>query len=202
MRKAVFLDRDGVINRVVYHSDVGILDTPFTPSQFKLLPRSGEAISMINEMGLYAVLVSNQPGIAKGHFDEETFVEIEKKMELKLKAGNAHLDRSYYCFHHPQGVVKGLRKRCGCRKPKPGLLFRAARELKLDLKSSYLVGDSITDIQAGREAGCVTFLIGNHKCDLCRFLEQKKVKPDFVVPSLYEAVRIIKKREESLQKEG
>jgi len=202
MRKAVFLDRDGVINRVVYHSDVGILDTPFTPSQFRLLPRSGEAISMINEMGLYAVLVSNQPGIAKGHFDEETFVEIEKKMELKLKAGNAHLDRSYYCFHHPQGVVRELRKKCSCRKPKPALLFRAAKELKLDLKSSYFVGDSITDIQAGREAGCVTFLVGNHKCDLCRFLEQKKVKPDFIVPSLYEAVRIIQQNEKSLKREG
>lgn len=202
MRKAVFLDRDGVINRLVYHCEVGVIDTPFTPSQFRLLPRVAEAISMINEMGFLAILVSNQPGIAKGHFDEGTFIEIEMRMERQLKRKNAHLDRSYYCFHHPQGVVEGLRKRCGCRKPKPGLLFRAARESKLDLKSSYFVGDSITDIQAGSRAGCVTFLVGNHKCDLCRFMEQKKVKPDFIVPSLYEAVRIIKKREESLQKEG
>lgn len=202
MKKAVLLDRDGVINRVVYHPDIGILDTPFAPSQFRLLPRAGEAIAMINKMGLCAVLVSNQPGIAKGHFDQETFVEIERKMELKLRTKEAHLDKSYYCLHHPQAVKRELRKKCSCRKPRPGLLFRAAKELGLDLKSSYVVGDSITDIQAGREAGCVTLLVGNHKCDLCRFLEQKKVKPDFIVPSLYEAAKTIKRREESLQKEG
>jgi D-glycero-D-manno-heptose 1,7-bisphosphate phosphatase len=202
MRRAVFLDRDGVINRVVYHSDIGILDTPFTPSQFKLLPQAAEGISMINRMGLLAVLVSNQPGIAKKHFDKKTFQEIEKEMVQKLKRKDAYLVKSYYCFHHPQAEVKKLRKICDCRKPQPGLLFKAAKQLNLNLKSSYLVGDSITDIQAGKKAGCVTFLVGNHKCDLCRFLEQKRVKPDFIIPSLYEAVKIIKKMEKSLKKEG
>jgi D-glycero-D-manno-heptose 1,7-bisphosphate phosphatase len=202
MRKAVFLDRDGVINRLVYHNEAGIIDTPFTPAQFRLLPRAGQAIAKINEMGLLAVLVSNQPGIAKGYYDRDSFAQIENRMERELKKRGAALDRAYYCVHHPQGVVKKLRRNCNCRKPEPGLLLKAARELKLELRSSYLVGDSITDIQAGRRAGCVTFLVGNHKCDLCRFMEEKKVKPDFIVPSLYQAVKIIEEKEKSLKKEG
>lgn len=196
------LDRDGVINRLVYHNEVGIIDTPFTPAQFRLLPRAGQAIAKINKMGLLAVLVSNQPGIAKGYYDQDSFTQIEDRMERELRKRGAALDRAYYCVHHPQGVVPGLRKNCDCRKPNPGLLLKAARELKLELRSSYLVGDSITDIQAGQRAGCVTFLVGNHKCDLCRFMEEKKVKPDFIVPSLYQAVKIIEEKEKSLKKEG
>jgi D,D-heptose 1,7-bisphosphate phosphatase len=193
MNRAVFLDRDGVINKIVYHQELGILDTPFTASQFELLPGVAESIQTLNRLGLMAILVSNQPGMAKGHYDHKTFRAIEKKMFDSLN--KAKLDGAYYCLHHPEGRVKKYRKNCNCRKPNAGLLLKAAKDFDLDLKNSYLVGDGITDIQAGKSVGCITFLVGNHKCDLCRFLNEKKVKPDFIVPSLYLAVQIIQKME-------
>jgi len=193
MNRAVFLDRDGVINRIVYHQDLGILDTPFAPSQFELLPEVTKSIKILNSLGLKTILISNQPGIAKGHFNYETFKAIGKKMIKSLNRDNAKLDGAYYCFHHPEGRLKKYRKKCNCRKPKAGLLLKAAKDFNLDLKNSYLIGDGITDIQAGKSVGCITFLLGNHKCDLCRFLNEKKIKPDFIVPNLYQATKIIKK---------
>lgn len=195
MNKAVFLDRDGVINKIVYHKDIGVLDTPFTSSQFKLLPKAALSIKNLNHLRFLTILVSNQPGIAKRHFSLKTFKAIEKKMFSELSKGNARLDEVYYCFHHPQAKDKRYRKICFCRKPKPGLLFKAAKDFKIDLKKSYLVGDSITDILAGKKAGCITILLGNHKCDLCKFLEKKKVKPDYIVFNLWEATKIVKKLE-------
>ena len=191
MNRAVFLDRDGVINRIVYHQDLGILDTPFTPSQFELLPDAVKSIQILNGLGLKTILISNQPGIAKGHFDYKTFLTIEEKMLKSLNQNKAKLDGVYYCFHHPEGRLKTYRKECDCRKPKAGLLMKASKDFNLDLKNSYLIGDGITDIQAGKSAGCITFLLGNHKCDLCRFLNEEKVKPDFVVGNLYQATKII-----------
>ncbi len=193
MNRAVFLDRDGVINKIIYHQEIGVLDTPFTPSQFELLPQVGKSIRMINSMGLKAIVVSNQPGIAKKHFDMVTLKAIDQKMHKALSRQNARLDAVYYCLHHPQAEKKELKRRCKCRKPKPGLLTQAAKDFDLNLKKSYLIGDSVTDIQAGKAVGCTTFLIGNHKCDLCRLLSEKKVKPDFIVPNLYQATKIIKK---------
>jgi D-glycero-D-manno-heptose 1,7-bisphosphate phosphatase len=195
MNHAVFLDRDGVINKIVYHPDMGILDTPFTPAQFELLPNVGKSIRLLNRLGLLTILVSNQPGIAKGQLNWKTFQAIEKKMFKLLNKEKAKLDGIYYCFHHPEAKVKEYRKKCNCRKPKPGLLLQAASDFHLDLKHSYLIGDGITDIQAGKSAGCITFLLGREKCDLCRLLTEKKVKPDFIVPNLYQAVKIIQKRE-------
>jgi D-glycero-D-manno-heptose 1,7-bisphosphate phosphatase len=195
MTKAVFLDRDGVINKIIYHKESGILDTPFTVSQFELLPKVGASIRMINSLGLKAIIVSNQPGIAKKHFDKRTLNAIDKKLHSSLSKDNARLDAVYYCLHHPQAEDKRYKKNCKCRKPKPGLFSQAAKDFKLDLKKCYLVGDGITDIQAGRSVGCTTFLIGNHKCDLCRFLSEKGIKPDFIVPNLYQATKIIKKLE-------
>jgi D-glycero-D-manno-heptose 1,7-bisphosphate phosphatase len=190
--RAVFLDRDGVINELVYHQDTGIIDTPFTEAQLKLLPKAAQGLALINKLGFKAVLVSNQPGIAKGYYDLKTFEKVEKKLHKELKKKKAFLDASYYCFHHPKGDGK-YKRNCRCRKPKPGLLLEAAVDLDLDLKNSFMIGDSITDVQAGQEAGCKTFLLGNHKCDLCRFLSEKRVKPDFIVPNLLEAVKIIRK---------
>jgi D-glycero-D-manno-heptose 1,7-bisphosphate phosphatase len=189
--RGVFLDRDGVLNKLVYHQDIGVIDTPFTEKQFELLPEAAKGVRKINKLGLKAVLVSNQPGIAKGYYDLITFKRIEKKMFKELEKGNAFLDAVYYCLHHPQGEGK-YRKNCNCRKPKPGLIKKAALELNLDLRNSFLIGDSITDIQAGQKVGVKTILLGNHKCDLCRFLYEKKVKPDYIVSHLGAAVGIIK----------
>jgi histidinol-phosphate phosphatase family protein len=188
---AVFLDRDGVLNRILYHRDIGVIDTPFTAGQMRLLPRAAEAVKKINGLGLKAVVVSNQPGIAKGHFDSRTLRAMTEKMVRSLKRGGARLDGIYYCLHHPEAVDPSHRRACSCRKPQPGLLKKAARELDIDLSASFMVGDSIADIQAGAKAGCTTILIGRMKCDLCRLMQDEKVEPDHVVPDVLTAAKLI-----------
>jgi len=195
MNRAVFLDRDGVINQIVYHQDMGILDTPFHPSQFELLPGVDKALKKINELGFKAVLVSNQPGVAKKHLSLKNFWKIDQKMNKELAKKKVSLDGVYYCLHHPQGGDKRFKKICKCRKPKPGLILKASEEMGIDPKSSYLIGDSLTDIQAGKSAGCTTFLLGNHKCDLCKLMEEKKTRPDFMAENLYQAVKLIENLE-------
>ena len=190
----VFLDRDGVINRIIYHRDIGVIDTPFTVGQFELLPGAAGAIRRLNRLGVKVVVVSNQPGIAKGHFDRKTLDAMTEKMRRSLSRGGARLDGIYYCLHHPRAVKAAYRKRCACRKPRPGLLKKAARDLGIDLARSFMVGDSISDIQAGRAAGCRTLFLGNWKCDLCSFMQAKKVEPDFIVRDILGAARLIEKQ--------
>jgi len=197
MRKAVFLDRDGTINEIIYYQDLGIIDSPFTVEQFKLLPGVGEAIRILNQSGFKVILVSNQPGIAKGHFSIDTFEKIREKMRTELTKQDAFLDAEYYCLHHPEAKIEEYKKNCECRKPKPGLLLKAAKELNIDLSNSWMVGDGLTDIEAGKRAGCKTILIGNMKCDLCRLMDEKNIRPDYIVKDIYiAAIDIIKKEEE------
>jgi D-glycero-D-manno-heptose 1,7-bisphosphate phosphatase len=151
--KTVFLDRDGVINALVYHEEQGIIDSPFTAAQFGLLPRVGEAIRRLRGLGYKVVLVSNQPGIARGQVTAATFARIREKMEKELAGQGAFLDGQYYCFHHPESAVALMRAACECRKPSPGLLLKAAAEMHLDLAHSWMVGDNLTDVQAGKSAG-------------------------------------------------
>ena len=195
MKKAVFLDRDGVINAMVYNPDYGIVDSPTNPDEFKLLPGVGRAIKRIKEMGFLAVVVSNQPGIAKSKFSLKVLEAIDKKMKEELAQYGAHLDKIYYCLDHPEAVKKEYRKNSPCRKPNPGLLLKAAQEFKIDLASSYMIGDGLTDIQAGERAGCRTVLLGRLKCDLCRLMEDLEVKPDLIASNLARAVELIEKLE-------
>jgi len=191
MTEAVFLDRDGVINEIVYFPEFGVLDSPLNPRQFKLLPGVAEAIRAFNRLGLKVIVASNQPGIAKGKMTEKIFVRIRRKMKRELEKGGAYLDAEYYCFHHPFAKNTKYRDNCGCRKPKPGLILRAAKDFGLDLSKCYVVGDGLTDIEAGRAIGCKVFLIGSFKCDLCKLMENYSVKPDFIVSSLLHASKII-----------
>lgn len=188
MNKAVFLDRDGVINELIYYQEQGIIDSPFTAKQFRLLPDVGEVIKEFRKMGFKVVLVSNQPGIAKGHFSKEVFEKIRKKMRNELAKEEASLDGEYYCFHHPEAKVEDLRKDCQCRKPKPGLLFQSAKELGIDLSQSWMIGDGLTDIKAGQAAGCKTILIGRMKCELCRLMDKEDAHPNAIVADLLQAV--------------
>ena len=130
---AVFLDRDGVVNELVYHEDHGIIDSPFTVAQFRLLPGVIEAVRQLHDADYTVVLVSNQPGIAKGHMSREAFDRIKERMKEELAKGGACLDGEYYCLHHPEAVVAELRTNCECRKPKPGLLLQAAQDIDIDL---------------------------------------------------------------------
>lgn len=187
--KAIFLDRDGVINELVYYSEHGIVDSPFTVKQLSLLPGASEAIKKFHKMGYKVVLASNQPGIAKGYLSPETFDEIRKKMKAELAKQGAFLDGEYYCFHHPEAKVERLKANCLCRKPKSGLLLQAAKDLDIDLSESWMIGDGLTDILAGKSAGCKTLLMGRMKCELCRLMDEEDAVPDAIAPNLAEAAR-------------
>ena len=156
-QKAIFLDRDGTIN-----SYVGFLTNI---DDFELLPGVPEAIRAINASGYLAIVVTNQPVIARGEVTPEQLREIHNKMETLLGAEGAYIDAIYYCPHHPNKGFKGERPElkidCKCRKPKPGMLLKAAEDFNIDLRQSWMVGDGENDIKAGRAAGCRTALIGN-----------------------------------------
>jgi D-glycero-D-manno-heptose 1,7-bisphosphate phosphatase len=189
MNKAVFLDRDGVINELYYDDNQGVIDSPFHPDQFILFPKVGEAINTFHKFGYLAIIISNQPGIAKKHFTEEKFEAVKKKMKDELKKHNAYVDAEYYCLHHPEAKVEKYRKICDCRKPKPGMILRAAKEHDIDLSSSWMIGDSVKDIQLGGNVGCKTIFIGAKKTYIWK---KMVVEPDFIAPSLYEASVVIK----------
>jgi D-glycero-D-manno-heptose 1,7-bisphosphate phosphatase len=194
-RRAVFLDRDGVINAMWWDPEHGTVDSPANPDQLQLLPGVGSALQQINRMGFLAVVISNQPGVAKKKFTEELLQAITEKMVRELKQDDARLDAIYYCLHHPEGIVARYRRICECRKPKPGLILQAARELGIDPSSSYMVGDGVNDVEAGRNAGCTTIWVGQWKCDMCQVMAEKGVKPDCTATSLLEAVRLVQQRE-------
>ena len=190
--KAVFLDRDGVINALVYHEDAGIIDAPFTRSQFQLLPRVPKAIRLLNDLALSVAIVSNQPGIAKGYLKPGMLNTFERMMLSRIRAGGGYIDRIYYCLHHPKAKVAKLRQRCRCRKPEIGLLEQAAADLCVSLDECYMVGDGIPDLLAGSRAGCRTIFIGRWKCEICQFTEGASVQPALVAKDLWEAAQIIR----------
>src|SRR6266581_4962396 len=189
--KAVLLDRDGVINALVYHEDAGVIDAPFTASQFKLLPRVPQAIRLLNDMGLKTAIVSNQPGIAKGHLKPEILKAFESKMLSQIRSEGGHIDGIFYCLHHPKAKLPKLRQRCLCRKPETGLLEQAATALQVSLEECYMIGDGIPDLLAGTRAGCRTIFIGRWKCEICQFTEAPKTHPALVAESLWHAARLI-----------
>jgi len=189
--RAIFLDRDGVINELVYHQEQGIIDSPFTIEQFRLLPGVSQAIKKLREKGYKVVLVSNQPGIAKGYMSEETFDKIRGKMSEELAEDGASLDGEYYCFHHPEAKVQRLKVNCECRKPKPGMLLQAAQDMDIDLSQSWMVGDGLTDIKAGKSAKTRTILLGRMKCELCHLMDEEDARPDAITSNLEEAAQFI-----------
>jgi len=194
MNKAVFLDRDGVINELIYYPEHGIVDSPFTTEQFKLFPWAGKSIKKLSRAGYKVIVVSNQPGIAKGYLSRKGFNQIRRKMLSALEAQEASVDGEYYCFHHPEAKVKNLKVNCKCRKPKPGLLLQAAKEHDICLTDSWFIGDGLTDVQAGKKAGCRTILLGRLKCDLCALMDELNARPDYIAKNLNEAVRLIVKQ--------
>jgi len=193
--KAVFLDRDGVINEIVYHKEMGILDSPANSSEIKLLPDVGKAINKFKNLGFKVIIISNQPGIAKDKFTMDAFGKMKKKIRDELKKQKASVDAEYYCLHHPEGKNLDYKVDCDCRKPKPGMILQAAKEHDIDLANSWMIGDGVTDIQAGQAAGCKTILIGRMKCEVCELLDIKGAEPNFIAPNLFKASLIIEEEE-------
>ena len=191
MKRGVLLDRDGVINRMVYDAEHGTVDSPANPEQFELLPGAAAAVHTLNQSGLPVVVVSNQPGVAKGKMTLALQEAITSKMHAALAAAGAHLDGVYYCLHHPDAALPEYRVRCECRKPRPGLLLRASDELGISLADSWMIGDGWVDVQAGQAAGCMTVWLGTWKCDVCHMARDKNATPTYLAADLAEAVRMI-----------
>lgn len=181
-KRAVFLDRDGVIVREPPHYVYKIED-------IHILPRVAEAISLLRKDNFKIVVVSNQAGIARGYFEKKDAKAFNRIMEERLRDAKAFIDAIYYCPHHPEAEILMYRTNCKCRKPKPGMLLRASREHAINLSQSFLVGDKWSDIDAGRSAGCRTVLVqtGLGKDEF----QKRKDGADFFAEDLYEAASII-----------
>jgi histidinol-phosphate phosphatase family protein len=174
-KAAVFLDRDGTIN-----PDPGYLSDP---DDFELFPRTGEGMRALAESGFTLVVISNQSGVARGLIKPAQLDEIHERMKAKLREEGVELAGIYYCPHHPD-------ERCSCRKPSPQLVYDAAGRLNLDLASSYFVGDMMSDIKTGKEAGLRTVLVvtgeGRKSVE-----KAKKMGVDYVAEDLLDAARWI-----------
>lgn len=161
--RAVFLDRDGTLAKDVHYCS--------RPDDFELFPNTAKAIRLLNEHCFKVIIITNQSGVARGYFTEETLAEIHGKMKKELDKEGAWVDGIYYCPHHPDD-------NCDCRKPKPKLLLQAAKDFDIDLEHSFVVGDLQMDIELGRAVGCKTILVRK---------EDEATDPDAVVSDLLEA---------------
>ncbi len=179
MERAVFLDRDGTIIE-----DVGY---PHERSKIKFLPGVSKAIKLLNENGFKVIVITNQAGVARGYFTEETVREINRYVQESLAKQGAFIDMIYYCPHHIEGIIEEYSKECYCRKPNPGMIEQAVLEFGIDLKNSFVIGDKISDIEAGQRAGCKTILLAGEN----HLNNERKITliSEHAAPDLYEAVK-------------
>ena len=185
---AVFVDRDGVINEIVWNDDIEQLDSPMKVSEFKFLPGVAGALRAFKEKGYYIFIVTNQPGAAKGKTDLATLYDINTHMIDALSEEGVEIDDLFMCPHYPKELPMTkesfLIRKCNCRKPEPGLIYRAMRKYNIDMSASYMIGDSCTDVIAGSKVGLSTVFIGDLKCDLCKKLGD--ISPTFIAKDLSE----------------
>jgi D-glycero-D-manno-heptose 1,7-bisphosphate phosphatase len=185
--RCVFLDRDGTINEEVNYLS--------HPEQLRLIDDAAEAIRLLNNAGFKVVVVTNQAGVARGYFSESTVDEIHQALKKNLREKEAQIDAIYYCPHHPVAGVGVYKIDCNCRKPKPGLLETAANELNLDLRQSFVVGDKISDLEAGKAVGCQNILVRTgYGRESEKEVSGYHWQPDFVADNLLEAAEWILKR--------
>lgn len=181
---AVFLDRDGTVNEEV--------DFLTSPDELHLIPRAAEAIRAANRLGLRVIILTNQSGIARGMLSEENLNRIHASLTEQLLAHEATVDRIYYCPHHPTVGNGAYRRDCDCRKPKTGMMLRAAREFGIDLRRSFVVGDRCIDIGMAKNAGAKSILVltgyGKAELEICG---REGCTPDHVADDLLGAVEYI-----------
>jgi D,D-heptose 1,7-bisphosphate phosphatase len=179
---AVFLDRDGTINE-----EVGYLSRL---EQLKLYPFTFEAIRIINENGMKAVVVTNQSGVARGYFSEDFVRTVHLRINEMLQAKGAFIDRFYYCPHHPAEGNEPYLRSCNCRKPEPGMLIRASEELDVDLSRSYMVGDMAKDMELAKRVGARGILV---RTGYGKGVISSDIKPVYVAKDVLDAVNWIMK---------
>lgn len=177
MEKAVFLDKDGtLIENVPYN---------FAPSLMVLTEGAGAGLRIFAQLGYRLLVVSNQSGVAKGYFNETALPAVEHRLAELFDSEQVSLQGFYYCPHHPLGSIPRYTLACHCRKPMPGMLWRAAGEHDIDLSASWMIGDILDDVEAGNRAGCKTILIDNGNETEWDHAAQRR--PDFMAPDLYAA---------------
>lgn len=187
-RRAVFLDRDGTINR-----DVGY---PNSYDMVEIYPYSFAAVRKINEAGLLSVIVTNQSGIGRGYIEEKNLLDIHRRMRNDFARHKACIDAIYYCPHYELSEIPEYRKTCSCRKPNPGMAHNAARDLHIDTARSYMIGDKVEDILFGMniQATSILLLTGYGRRSISK-LEEKRIEPAHVAETLKDAVEWILQKE-------
>ena len=191
MDKAIFIDKDGVINENLYEVD-GVIMSPATLDQVRILDYVKEGIDKLKEDVFKIVIITNQPGLAFGYISIDNFNKISEFLKKELG-----IDAIYFCPHHPtKGKVGEYVKKCECRKPSPFLLHKACKEMNLDVGGSYMVGDSLSDIQTGKAGGVKkTFLIGAIREDIIQIQHTKGIFPDYTCKNLLEVANKIREIE-------
>ena len=195
MNRAVFFDRDGVINSNVYYPDTKEWESPRTVKEFSVFPQVFKALRILSEQNYRLFLISNQPSYAKGKTTLEDLNGIHEKLVASLKENAVQFCDFYYCYHHPEAVVAAYKKLCECRKPSPFFIREAQKKYRIDLELSWMFGDRATDIECGRTAGVRTVLI-KYKNSLVN------CAADLVAEDLNEAVGMILSRDNAHRVKG
>ena len=193
---AVFLDRDGTLNE-----EAGYLNHV---DRLRLIEGAPQAVALLNRHGLKTIVVSNQSGVARAYFPEELLERIHEKLRMLLEERGARLDAIYYCPHHPSVGDPPYRQDCECRKPKLGMIRKAETEFSVDPRRSYMVGDKLSDVQFGKNAGCRTILVltGYGKGEWEYNRGRIDVAPDYVAPDILDAARWIVNDLKTLQRDS
>jgi D-glycero-D-manno-heptose 1,7-bisphosphate phosphatase len=190
-RPAVFIDRDGTISE-----EVGYINHP---SRFRVFPYTASAIKLLNDRGWLAIVVTNQAGVARGYFSESMIDVVHESLRHELRDKGAQVDGIYYCVHHPTVGEPPYRQECDCRKPKPGLVTRAAKDLDIAIEQSWMIGDRYGDVELAHNAGLRSALVlsgyGRGEWENQSSLWQHQ--PDLVAENLLEAVKSILHSEQS-----
>ncbi|OFV93268.1 MAG: D,D-heptose 1,7-bisphosphate phosphatase [Acidobacteria bacterium RIFCSPLOWO2_12_FULL_54_10] len=191
-RRAIFFDRDGTLNE-----EVGYINHI---ERLRVFPNAARAVRAVNQAGWLSIVITNQSGIARGHFAESLLKKVHVQLRKKIAAGGAKLDDIIYCPHHPEGILPEFRLTCDCRKPAPGMLHSAAARHGIDLPNSYVIGDRYVDILMARRAGARSVLVltgfglGEWEFNRSGWEHQ----PDYVAENVYQAVRWALRHSESV----
>jgi D-glycero-D-manno-heptose 1,7-bisphosphate phosphatase len=179
--KAVFLDKDGTL----------IPDIPYNvnPDLISIQKETIRGLRLLRDAGYLLIVISNQPGIAKGYFTEYDLGEVESRIAALLDRHDLLIDAFYYCPHDPDGLISNYAITCDCRKPLPGLILRAARDFHIDPGQSWMIGDILNDVEAGNRAGCQTILINNG--NETEWVINSVRKPAGIAANIYEAAHFI-----------
>jgi D-glycero-D-manno-heptose 1,7-bisphosphate phosphatase len=191
-RRAVFLDRDGVLNRNIFNPATGAFESPHDPRDLIVVPGAAAALHRLRDANFLLCVVSNQPDYALGKASLEALAAIRSRLEATLGADGITFDAVYYCYHHPRGITPGYAGPCQCRKPSPYFLLTARDALGIDLARSWMVGDRVTDIECGRAAGVKTIRVA---ADHPTTRAADEMAADFDVEDLSAAVATILQQE-------